>query len=235
MKSLTRILFATMTFVVFATLATKASQIADRHLSGFNAIRLSASYDVYITQGTAESVKVEASADDQEHIITEVNGGVLNIYEKDNRHIHWDFGGRKQVVYVVARDINSISVSGSGDVFFKSGINTNNMKIKISGSGDVTGRLTAKTLEANISGSGDMKLSGRADDSNVRVSGSGDFEGRDLVTASTAVRVVGSGDATVNANGRIDAAVSGSGDIRYTGGAKQVSTSKAGSGDIHRM
>jgi len=235
MKSLTRIIFATVVLVAFATLTSKASRIEDRHLSGFNAITLSASYDVYITQGTAESVKVEASDEDQEHIITEVSGGVLNIYEKHNHGLHWDWGNKKQVVYVVARDINSISISGSGDVFFKNGINTNSMKIKVSGSGDVAGRLNTKTLEVSISGSGDVKLSGRADDSNVRVSGSGDFEGRELVTASTMVRVVGSGDATVNASLKIDAGVSGSGDIRYTGGAKQVSTSKAGSGDIHRM
>jgi len=235
MKSLTRVLFATVAFVAFATLTTKASRIEDRHLSGFNAISLSASYDVYITQGTAESVKVEASADDQEHIITEVSGGVLNIYEKHNHGLHWDWGGKKQVVYIVARDINSISISGSGDVFFKSGINTGSMKIKVSGSGDVAGRLNAKQLEAAISGSGDVKLSGRADNSSVRVAGSGDFEGRDLVTINTTVRVVGSGDATVNASVKIDASVAGSGDIRYTGGAKQVSTSKAGSGDIHRM
>jgi len=235
MKSLTRILAITIAVVAFATLTTKASRIEDRHLSGFNAITLSASYDVYITQGTAESVKVEASDEDQEHIITEVIGGVLNIHEKHNGGLHWSWGDKKQVVYVVARDINSISISGSGDVFFKSGINTTNMKIRISGSGDIVGRLTAKTLEASISGSGDVRLSGRADNSNVRVSGSGDFEGRDLVTVSTTVRVVGSGDATVNASIKVDAAVSGSGDISYTGGAKQVSTSKAGSGDIHRM
>jgi hypothetical protein len=235
MKSLTRLLATTIAFVALATLTTKASRIEDRHLTGFNAISLSASYDVYITQGTAESVKVEASDEDQEHIVTEVSGGVLNIYEKHNHGLHWNWGNKKQVVYVVARDINSISISGSGDVFFKSGINTNSMKIKISGSGDIVGRLTVKTLDATISGSGDVRLSGRAGDSNVRVSGSGDFEGRDLVTASTAVRVVGSGDATVNAGTKIDAAVSGSGDISYTGGAKQVSISKAGSGDIHRM
>jgi hypothetical protein len=170
MKSLTRILAITIAVVVSATLITKASRIEDRHLSGFNAITLSASYDVYITQGTAESVKVDASDEDQEHIITEVNGGVLNIHEKHNGGLHWNWGSKKQVVYVVAHDINSINISGSGDVFFKNGINTNSMKIKVSGSGDIIGRLNAKTLEASISGSGDVRLSGRADDSNVRVS-----------------------------------------------------------------
>ncbi|OCX51223.1 hypothetical protein BEL04_21205 [Mucilaginibacter sp. PPCGB 2223] len=235
MKVLNRILAITVAVMVFVTLTTKAADVDDRHLSGFNAINLSASYDVYITQGAAESVKVDAAADEQERIVTEVRGGVLYISGKEHGGMHWDWGGKKRVVYVVVKDINSISISGSGDVFFKSGINTNAMHIKVSGSGDVNGRLNAKTAEIEISGSGDVKLYGRADNSNVRVSGSGDFSGRDLVTNTTTVRVVGSGDATVNASTKIDASVSGSGDITYTGGAHQVSTSKSGSGDIHRM
>lgn len=234
MKSLTGILFAII-LMAFVNAPAKAITIEDRHLNGFNAIELSASYDVYITQGAAESVKVEASAKDQEHIITEVRGGVLSIHEKSHHSFSWNWGGKKRVVYVVAKDINSITVNGSGDVFFKSGLSTNTMKIKVSGSGDVTGKLNARVLDAAISGSGDVHLSGRADESNVRVSGSGDFSGHDLLTNNTNVRVMGSGDATVNASNRIDAGVSGSGDIRYTGGAKQVSTSKTGSGDIHRM
>ncbi|MGZ3820533.1 MAG: GIN domain-containing protein, partial [Mucilaginibacter sp.] len=46
--------------------------------------------------------------------------------------------------------------------------------------------------------------------------------------------VTGSGDASVNASSKVDASVSGSGDIKYTGGAKNVSSSKSGSGDIER-
>jgi len=235
MKSLTRILAITAAVVAFATLTTKANRVDDRHLSGFNAVNLSSSYDVYITQGAAESVKVDASDEDLGHLITEVHGGVLNIYEKEHGGLHWDMGSHKRIVYIVAKDINNISISGSGDVFFKNGINTASMKIRINGSGDISGRLNVKQLETIISGSGDVKLSGHADDSNVRVAGSGDFEARDLVTGSTTVRVMGSGDATVNASTKIDASVSGSGDIRYTGGAHQVSTSKAGSGDIRRI
>ncbi|WP_448702280.1 head GIN domain-containing protein [Mucilaginibacter sp. AW1-3] len=233
MKSLTRVLFATVV-VALINVSAKAANTDDRHLTGFNAVNLSASFDVYITQGPAESVKVEAPAEDLEHIVTEVRGGVLNIYEKSHSS-GMPLIGKKRVIYVVAKDLNSITVNGSGDVFFKSGINTKAMKIKVSGSGDITGNLTVKTLDAAISGSGDVKLAGHADGSTVLVSGSGDFSGRDLVTNNTTVKVMGSGNATVNANVKIDAAVSGSGDIRYTGATKQVAISKAGSGDVHKL
>ncbi len=216
---------------------TPISKIEDRHLSGFNALDLAGSFDVYVTQGSTESVKVEAPENIIDHIITEVNGGVLKVYNKNDNGFHWGdlFGNHKKIaVYVVVKDVNSIGLTGSGDVFFKEGIHTNTLRLRVSGSGDMSGTVDAKTVETSISGSGDVKLSGRADNSTVSVGGSGDYSGRNLVTINTAVRVSGSGDASVNASGRVDASVSGSGDIRYTGSPKSISSSKSGSGDIGR-
>lgn len=207
----------------------------DRHLSGFRAIDLAGSFDVYITQGSTESVKVEAPSDVIDRIITEVEDGVLKIHSKKDINWNWSFGNKKMVIYVTAKDLNSVGVTGSGDIFFKEGITTNSLKLRVTGSGDMLGRVSVKTLECKISGSGDMKLSGRADESTVSIVGSGDFTARDLATVNTAVRVAGSGDAVVNASNKVEAAVSGSGDIHYTGGAKNISSTKAGSGDISRL
>jgi len=241
MKSLTKILLAVMLITsvsaAFAkpyTVKISFADVVDRHLSGFNGVSVGGSFDVYITQGSTESVKVEAPADVMDHIITEVKDGVLKIY---NKHENWGwgnlFGGHKKVaVYVTAKDLNMITCSGSGDVFFKEGISTNFLKLRSSGSGDMVGKVNVKTLESSLSGSGDMKLSGSAQSSTVSVSGSGDFAGKTLITQSTVVRVGGSGDAAVNATERINASAHGSGDISYTGGAKNISQSKTGSGDI---
>jgi hypothetical protein len=245
MRSLTKILLAAILLSAPVFTYAKAhpseetvfSKIEDRHLSGFNALDLAGSFDVYITQGSTESVKVEAPDNIIDHIITEVSGGVLKVYNKNDNGFRWGdlFGNHKKIaVYVVVKDVNSIGLTGSGDVFFREGIHTNTLRLRVSGSGDMSGTVDAKTVETSISGSGDVKLSGRADNSTVSVGGSGDYSGRNLVTINTAVRVSGSGDASVNASNRVDASISGSGDIRYTGGAKSVSSSKSGSGDIGR-
>jgi hypothetical protein len=206
----------------------------DRHLSGFSAVSLGGSYDVYIVQGNTESVKVEAPDAELDRIITEVDNGVLKIYSKKSWS-NWNWGSSKKVaVYVSIRTVNSISVSGSGNMYFKEGLKAPSLKLRVSGSGDLLGKLNTKTLEATVSGSGDIKISGAADNVTVGVSGSGDYTARDLATASTSIRVSGSGDATINASQKIDASVSGSGDIRYTGGA-QVTSSTHGSGSIHRI
>ncbi|WP_345949055.1 head GIN domain-containing protein [Mucilaginibacter sp. PAMB04274] len=205
----------------------------DRHLSGFSAVSVAGSFDVYITQGGSESVKVEADDDVINNIITEVKGGVLKIYTK-NQGFNWNWGDKKRVVHVTAKNLNAISLSGSGDVFFKDGIRAQSLALSLSGSGDITGKVEVTNLTSSIVGSGDITVIGRAETSTSKVSGSGDFTAKGLLTTNSIVKVVGSGDAVVNASQKVDAAVTGSGDIRYTGGAKQISTSKTGSGDISR-
>ena len=237
MKSINKLILAVVLFVGAGLTHAKASEIVDRHLSGFNSVSVAGSFDVFIVQGSSESVKVEAPSDVMDHIITEVNGNELKIFNKrDNWNWGDWFGNHKKIaVYVSIKDVNSISLSGSGDVFFKEGLSASSLRLRITGSGDILGKVDVKTLESSVSGSGDLKISGRADNSTVSVVGSGNFTGRNLVTITTAVRVTGSGDADVNASERVDASVRGSGDVRYTGGAKNVSSSKTGSGDITRF
>ncbi|NCD70540.1 head GIN domain-containing protein [Mucilaginibacter agri] len=234
MKALTKAIFA---FLLVASVENAFADTQDRHLTGFNAINAGGSFDVYITQGNTESVKVEAPADVMDKLITEVNGGVLKIYTKSGSwgNFNW-FGGnhKKTVVYVTAKQLNSITESGSGDVFFKDGITAPSLKLKVSGSGDMVGKVDTKDVEIGVSGSGDMKLLGRAVNASVGVSGSGDFSGSGLVTTNTTVRVSGSGDAAVNVNEKLDASVSGSGDVSYSGSAKNVNASASGSGSVHK-
>jgi hypothetical protein len=168
-----------------------------------------------------------------DRVITEVEGHVLKIHNKRHTGSDWNWMGHKKiVVYVTVRDINSVEISGSGNVSFKDGLHAKSLNISVSGSGDVVGKVETKELACDISGSGNMKLSGHAESSSISVSGSGDYSAREVATASTSVQVSGSGNASINASNSINASVSGSGDVRYTGGAQHVVKSKSGSGDI---
>ena len=213
------------------------SDIIDRHLSGFNAVNLAGPFDVLITQGEQDGVKVEAPSDVIDRIVTEVSNGVLKISSK---HDNWNWGNwwgnhKKILIYVSIKNINSVKISGSGDITFKDGIHSDNLQLSISGSGDMEGKLDAKDLDCNISGSGDMKLIGRAENLKVRVVGSGDFTGKNLITQNSTVHLSGSGDVEINANDSINASLNGSGDIHYTGEAKNITKSKSGSGDISKF
>jgi hypothetical protein len=233
MKLIKFFVAAVLLTVAGNTFAKSYSETEDRHLTGFDAVHVAGSFDVYITQGTTESVKVEAPADVIKNIITEVKNGSLTIRTKNNFSFNNMFGNKKMVVYVSIKNCNAVSLTGSGDVFFKEGIAANDLSLSITGSGDITGKVTAKNLSSSVTGSGDLHVSGRADNSKVNVTGSGDFTGRDLATNTTIVFVGGSGDASVNATATLKASVTGSGDVHYSGHPHNVSKSTSGSGDIN--
>ncbi|MFD0794989.1 head GIN domain-containing protein [Mucilaginibacter litoreus] len=223
-----------MAGILVAAAGVAKADVQDRHLSGFNAVSIAGSYDVYITQGSSESVKVDAPSDIIDKIVTEVEGGVLKIHTKNNTSWNWS-GNKKMIIYVGIKNVNAVSLAGSGDVYFKDGLKAPSLKLKLTGSGDISGKVDVKNLESSIGGSGDITVSGRADNSVVSVVGSGDFTGQGLATQNTQVKVAGSGDARINASEKIEASVVGSGDIHYTGAAKDISSSKAGSGSVSRM
>ncbi len=226
---------------------TKADTIesVDEHLSGFSSIKIAGPFTVHLVQGPVESVKIEIPEDVKGRITAEVSGGILKIHQA---HDNWGWNykswyGEKSVwrnhekiaVYITAKNLKFISISGSGDMAFNEGITATALKLRVRGSGNMVGKVDVKTLESSLSGSGNMKLSGSAENSKVRVIGSGNFTSSSLVTVTSAVHVSGSGKAEVNASDKVDAAIRGSGDVRYTGTAKNISSSKSGSGQISRF
>src|SRR5579863_2634495 len=86
MRSITRYFLAFLLIAgpayIFASPKAKApiqQKTEDRHLSGFHAIEVGGPYDVTLTQGNTESVRVEAPEDVISHVTTEVENGVLKI------------------------------------------------------------------------------------------------------------------------------------------------------------
>ncbi|HEK19368.1 MULTISPECIES: head GIN domain-containing protein [unclassified Mucilaginibacter] len=230
MKKLKTLLLAA--FLLVGAVIARA-EVQDRHLSGFNAVNAAGSYDIYITQGSTESVKVDAPADMISNIITEVKVGVLKIHPKSNNY-YWN-NDKKVTIYVTLINVNEVNVGGSGNVYFKNGLKAPSLKLGVGGSGDIQGKIEVKELMSSVMGSGDINIAGHADAASISVSGSGDFNAQDLATGSTKIRVSGSASARVNVSDNLDAAVTGSGDIHYTGTVKNISSHQSGSGSISRM
>ena len=254
MKSFIKLLLATLLVAgncyafakAHSTLQTDTTFVTvDRHVSDFNSLHISGPFDIHITQGTSESVRLTAPKEILDRIVTEVNSGELRI---SNKHDNWGWNEKswwsdkswwrhhkKIIVHVSVKDLHSIKLSGSGSALFEEGITTNMLKLTVRGSGNIEGKVQVKKLESSISGSGGIKLSGSAESSAIGVTGSGSFTAPELITSNSAVHLSGSGGAKINANDKIDAAISGSGGVSYTGTAKVVNTKKSGSGSVSRF
>ena len=136
-------------------------------------------------------------------------------------------------VYVSAPSLNRLYVSGSGSITSNGTLtDADQIELKVSGSGDLNSLVDAPLVSAGVSGSGTLTLRGRTKDFNCSVSGSGDLKCTDLLSENTTANVSGSGTAHVFASVNLNAKVSGSGDIVYSGNPASPVIHKSGSGSV---
>jgi hypothetical protein len=183
------------------------SKTESRAVGSFSKIDLAGSPDVDVAVGPSIAVSVTADDNILPIIKTTVNGDTLDINSEGSYNTSL---GVKVNITVPALD--GVSISGSGDIHVKG--------------------LKEGKMDAGVTGSGNVTLLGAVDELHVKITGSGNVQAGDLAAKRVRVGVTGSGNATVVANEELDASITGSGDVRYSGNPPQVRKKVTGSGDI---
>jgi hypothetical protein len=203
----------------------------NRQVSDFTGVEVAGPYKVYLTQGNAFSVRVEAEENLMEYIITERDGDVLEIKTKRNYKIR---SHRDMKIYVSAPNYRELQIAGSGGIWSENKLShPSGINISIAGSGDVVVDVDAPRIHTEIAGSGSTILKGTTRDLKSEIAGSGDVRAFDLLSENAEVEIAGSGNVQVFASKQLDVSIAGSGDVVYKGGA-QVKQSKAGSGTVKK-
>jgi hypothetical protein len=202
-------------------------------VSNFSEISMGTSGTIYVTQGNETKVEVVASDERMENLEIEVNGDKLVIRTKGNWG--WNKNSGDLDIYVVTPNINGLSVSGSGKMIVQNKIKTNDLDMSVSGSGKLVVGADARKMDISISGSGNVELSGSAEAMEASISGSGDVHGEDLRVGTVDITISGSGSCEIHVNETLDARISGSGSIRYSGNPKHVNSKSSGSGSVKKI
>jgi hypothetical protein len=203
-----------------------------RTVSDFTGIDLSCSADVIIEQGRPLAVSIEGEDNILPLIVTKVSGSTLNIDTKPNTGFNTT---RQLIVHVTVPELDSIRVTGSGDVTIEKW-SAGSVELETTGSGDIhVGDIQADSISARLSGSGDVAVDGgSARSQKLTTSGSGNYNGAEVESREVEARTSGSGDITVWATDSLSAATSGSGDVRYYG-LPAVDERSSGSGSVKRL
>jgi len=213
---------------------TKKLNGEERSVSGFKGVSSSGSYNVKITMGSKETLRLEGDEEVIREIETVVEDGILKIKNKKHYDRSWRSSKGKVSIYITAKALNSITLSGSGNISVDGLVKSNRLTNTLSGSGSISLSAAAEEYIGTISGSGEITVRGNAEKADIKIGGSGDFKGRDFKTSEADIKVSGSGNVSIGAENTLDAVVSGSGDIFYSGNPK-VSKTKSGSGNISRL
>jgi hypothetical protein len=202
-----------------------------RDVSDFHAIEISYPAEVVITQGSTESLEIEAEDNVLPGLKTQVKSGTLEIFYKAEKDKH--VNPTKPVkITIVVKELDDVQFSSAGSLTID-GLKTDALDFNLSGAGKVeVNDIETKDLSVDLSGAGSMDASGIADGLDVNISGAGSYNGGDLHSQTVKVNISGLGSATVWADDELDANVSGAGSINYYG-SPSVSKNVSGVGGVN--
>jgi hypothetical protein len=205
----------------------------EREVGSYDKVNVGGFFDVELVAGDEGTITLEGESNLLDYIITEVQGNALKIKVEKGKNLKPS--NRMMIkITVPFRDLDEVTLAGSGDVIGSDLIKANNFHAAVAGSGDLVLEVEASTIDSRVAGSGDLTLSGSTRDLEASVAGSGDIHASKLDAKNVDARVAGSGDISVRCSDSLKARVSGSGDIEYSGNPSKQDTKVSGSGDISR-
>jgi len=202
-----------------------------RTTTDYDGISCAGSFDYILVSGTEGKITIEGEENLLQYVITEVKDNKLIV--KTEKNINLSPSSNKTIkITIPFKDIDNVSLAGSGDLTNTDTIKATDLKVSLAGSGDVVLTVETNNVKGSLAGSGDLTLKGNTNNLEANIAGSGDFHGFNLQSNITEVSIAGSGDARVVSNESLKARVSGSGDIEYKGNPKTEDSKVAGSGSI---
>ena len=204
----------------------------DRQVSNFKNVEVGGAAKVLVSQGDHPSVKLEGDENLLPYMEVNQEGDKIYVREKPGYNLRPTHDIR---VYITAPVYNSIDASGACDIIGQTKIsNSENLEMHVSGAGDIKMEIDAPKLTAEVTGSGSIYLKGQTKEVSLDLTGAGHAYCYELLAESAKVGISGAGSAEVYASVKLDAEVSGAGDVKYKGNATNVSQHVSGAGSVHK-
>lgn len=228
----TILLFTSFTLTAQKTIKGNGDEVTKtRSVGDFDKIAISGHFKVTLEKRKEGAITLKGESNIIEKLETTVNDGVLKVKFKKGLN----FKSHKTVSLTIGyQDIESVSLSGSGEVVCDDLITAKDLDLSLSGSGNIKANVAATNLDASISGSGNMSLSGKTANFSCGISGSGNMNTQKLTALIVNAKISGSGNVKINAVNEINAKTSGSGNIIYSGNPTIIKANSSGSGSIQK-
>lgn len=199
----------------------------DVTINSFNSIHAEGLYELVLTQGDKESVKIEAD-DNLQNLFKVSNDGntlVIDMPDLKNSDVNFnDENGDHKLnlkVYVTFKQLNAIDVGIIGSVRCTTPLKTDAFRIDSKNVGDIKLQLAAENLTINNKGVGNITLSGSANNAIITNAGVGNFDGENLIVQTMNIDNSGVGNADVHVEKDLKVKGSFLGKVKNNGNAKE--------------
>ena len=187
-------------------------------VSSFETLKASGVYELRLSQGSKETVKIEADENLQElfQVRNEGNTLVIDTKKMENKNLR---SKNKMRVYVTFKKIKELELHTVGNVASEDQLSFDDLNVKNKSVGNVNLKLTARSIDLNNTSVGSVKLSGRAENAVVKNSGVGALEAGSFVVQTLNIENTGIGSAEVNAEKDLKVKDSFMGKVKNKGNA----------------
>lgn len=203
----------------------------NRSIAKYDQIEMSGFFDVELISGTEGSLTITGEENLIPHIVTKVKGKTLTIETEKGYNLQ-PSKRTGILVRVPFERLTAVTLTGSGNIYSKDVIASDDLHTELTGSGDIALNLNVQNLETSLVGSGDVELQGNAQKVAYKLSGSGDIEALTLKAVDVQVNLIGSGDISLHCDGTLQVKIAGSGDVTYSGTPTQEHSKISGSGEV---
>jgi hypothetical protein len=168
----------------------------DITIKSFDELDASGIFNLQLSQGDKESVKIEADDNLMDLFIVENEGSTLKISMKKNSN----FNSKKHLrVYVTFKTLKTMNLSMVGGTSSDDKLKFADLKLKNQSVGSVSLNMTLQTLNLENQSVGSVKLEGSADNAVVKNNSVGSINAGNFVVQKMDIENNGVGTATVNA------------------------------------
>jgi hypothetical protein len=199
-----------------------------RKVEAFDGIKIGGAFKVFISQGSTESLLVEADENLMSIIETEVRGGKLVVNTKENIH-----RSKKLDLYITVKTLESIDISGAVELKSEGKLELGNLSFEGSGASEIEMNFTADHVDGNFSGASEIDLAGSANSCRLDMSGASELDAEDFIVKEFDLELSGAGDAEIHVTDKLKARASGAANIRYLGDPK-VDSEVSGAGSVKK-
>ncbi|RZA09648.1 MAG: DUF2807 domain-containing protein [Moraxellaceae bacterium] len=215
-----------------------------------------------ITQGSTESLRVQAEASLMDQVSVDLTGQRLTLHIKNKParvfdFLRWIDSRDDEITFILqVKTLNhietsgavettlgdfdsemlKISLSGASDLTTKK-INVGNLSLTLSGASEFdVDELIANTISADVSGSSNFEVndSGESQSAQIRASGASEFQGKSLKVTTADVEASGASNIEIHAVDVLSGGASGASNIHYIGQPRSTLTA-TGAAEINAI
>ncbi|WP_034060450.1 head GIN domain-containing protein [Lacinutrix jangbogonensis] len=216
----------TSVVLLFISIAVFSQNPKELNVGDFTTVKV---FDlIHISLVKSEESKVIISGQDADDVEIINKNGILKVRMKLER----SFDGTKTFVAVHYKKIEVIDGNEGAKIVGNELIEQDKIELRAQEGAILKIGLKVRKLEVRAVSGGIIETNGKAESQDVTLNTGGIYEGQELITDNTEVKVSAGGEAEVNALETVDARITAGGDIYIYGNPKNVKKKQTFGGRI---